>query len=133
MTGLRIVIFICVHPYNYYFSDHIFLLSSMVAQIQMSLAMTLQRRESNAGSDAELWFSVEYLLASVMLVFILFEAFITSWLYHTLLASWLAMLVSLITFQPMVYRWVLILQKATVPRTESSRKLMDDQHGGSKA
>ena len=135
LTGLRIVIFICVHPYNYYFSDHIFLLSSMVAQIQMSLAMTLQRQESNAGSDTQLWFSLECLLASVMLVFILFEAFITSWLYHTLLASWLALLASLVCFQLMTYMWVRILQRAPALKTEGSRKLMEDacEHGGSKA
>ncbi|CAE7806063.1 hypothetical protein AK812_SmicGene49116 [Symbiodinium microadriaticum] len=97
MTAVRMVIFLCVHPYNFYFSDHIFLLNSMMAQIQMSLAMTIYRRESCPGPEC--WYFLEVTLAWALVFLTLVEAFMTAWLYHTCFASWLALLVSTIIFQ----------------------------------
>ena len=105
LTTLRIIVFICVHPYNFYFSDHIFLLNSVLAQIEMSLAMTLSRQETDKAEDCckDLWILVERLLAYLMISLMLFEAFITSWLYHTVLASWLALAASSLLFQVPAY------------------------------
>ena len=101
MTALRIGTFIILHPYNYYFSDHIFLLNSMMAQIEMSLFMTFQFQDPDSR-----WFRLELASGCTLVLLILFEAFITSWLYHTLLASWVAWLVSTLVFQGMAGFWM---------------------------
>ena len=104
MSLLRILVFVCVHPYNYYFSDHIFLLNCLLAQIQMSLAMTRRSQLKSA--------CIEELLAALMVPIILFEAFFTSLLYHTLEASWLALIASSLLFQSVFLHWESRLESA---------------------
>mmetsp|Transcript_8292 Transcript_8292/g.15086 ORF Transcript_8292/g.15086 Transcript_8292/m.15086 type:complete len:241 (+) Transcript_8292:63-785(+) len=104
MTVVRIVVFIYVQPYHYYFSDHIFLLNSILAQLQMSMLMTCKRHE-NEPEEENAWMIVELAVAFAILVLCLFEGFITSLLYHTLEASWMAFVVSTIIFQGAFLLW----------------------------
>ncbi|CAK9017909.1 Uncharacterized protein SCF082_LOCUS13861 [Durusdinium trenchii] len=74
MSCLRLLFFICMRPYNRFVSDHIVLVTCMLAQLQISLAL---------GKNTLL-----YWIAWAMVLLGLFEAFITAWFYHTVFASW---------------------------------------------
>ena len=124
MTLVRLVIFCLVRPYNEFFSDHIFLLNCMLAQIQMSLAMTSCRRDWS--SEAEWWFYLEVLVAAPLVILIFFEAFMTSWLYHTLFASCMALLASSATFQATAFIWMRLLRSTAGQETDHSKKLIEE-------
>ncbi|CAJ1354131.1 unnamed protein product [Effrenium voratum] len=77
---------------HYYVSDHIFLVNSMLAQLEMSLALP--------GSSL-----LVRLVAWALGFCFLFEAFITAWFYHTVFASWMGLITSTLLFQSICVYW----------------------------
>ncbi|CAL1152147.1 unnamed protein product [Cladocopium goreaui] len=80
VTLLRMLCFYLMRPYHLYISDHIVLVTSMLAQLQISQTI-------GTGPGCSYW------LSWAIIVPCLFEAFITAWFYHTKQASWTGLLV----------------------------------------
>lgn len=98
---VRWVVLCFVGPYHYYFSDHIFLVVSVMAAIMMELATaTVAYKQHNGGATivfvASLFFGL--LLCSDM--------WATAKYYHTAQASWTAFFVGLLVFGFMALRWI---------------------------
>merc|ERR1712032_1469188 len=74
---------------NYHFSDHLFLVCSMVAQIQIILGMTPV--DSRIGK-------IVIILSGILLILLAVETCVTARYFHIVGASWLAFVIGSILF-----------------------------------
>merc|ERR1712187_278551 len=91
---------------NYYFSDHIFLISSLVAQVQMSLYVA-HRSYSECEQQAEKIGAVVALTLGWLLILLLIvESFVTAVYYHTVRATWVAFFSGWFLFGGLARWWI---------------------------
>jgi hypothetical protein len=104
ITVTRLLVYFGVYKYgsNYYYSDHIFLLSSLFAQLQTEFAvLQVSLHRPSIGCRVLL----PFLIGWILVVVLLFEAFITARFYHTKFACWTAWSGGLV-YQLIVAWWI---------------------------
>eukprot|EP00931_Biecheleriopsis_adriatica_P006175 TRINITY_DN107626_c0_g1_i1.p1 TRINITY_DN107626_c0_g1~~TRINITY_DN107626_c0_g1_i1.p1 ORF type:complete len:257 (-),score=24.97 TRINITY_DN107626_c0_g1_i1:185-955(-) len=108
VSVLRIVVFIPIRSFglNIFFSDHVFLIVCLMAQLQANLFLA-HVNMTVRGCRAKTLIGITWLLIGALL----YEAFLTVMLYHTLQASWTAFVVACLMFEPVSYWWIQLLSK----------------------
>lgn len=101
----RIGLFLVIRGYHYYFSDHIFLICSLVGMIQMKLYVAHHDALKHGTSYG--FGCVATMVVGWFLILILArEAFVTSKYYHTVEADWLAFICGTAIFGGASYWWI---------------------------
>jgi len=103
MGALRWIGFLLMHPYSDGFSDHVFLLMSMVAMIQMELILAHVAVASRGGQSCGGLKVIA--IAWILLLLICWEAFNSArYFQFSTAATWIAFLAGLV-FLPIVIKW----------------------------
>jgi len=122
MWAFRLIGLLLVHPYNYNFSDHIFLLMSMVAMIQMELILASVAVASGGGQSCG--GCTVMAVAWLLLLLIFWEAFNTARYFHSAAAAWGAFGAGSLFFLPPVIWWFQLVLHSR----EELRRRTDDGH-----
>eukprot|EP00927_Polykrikos_kofoidii_P003753 TRINITY_DN11513_c1_g1_i1.p2 TRINITY_DN11513_c1_g1~~TRINITY_DN11513_c1_g1_i1.p2 ORF type:complete len:149 (-),score=14.45 TRINITY_DN11513_c1_g1_i1:129-575(-) len=88
------------------FSDHIFLLVSMLAQLQTKLFVAVHAHQMNGETDLRPRAKACVVLGLFLVAGMCWEGFVTSRYYHTWEAVWLAWLVGTFIFGSFTFWWI---------------------------
>lgn len=104
MIFIRAVLYVPLSKIHDYFSDHIFLLSCLIAQVQTKLFLLHYASRRGVAHGWRFWvvFAVAWLLVGAILV----EAFVTARYYHTVQATWTAFIVGTLIFSGAAFWWI---------------------------
>eukprot|EP00928_Gymnodinium_smaydae_P035887 TRINITY_DN25167_c0_g1_i1.p1 TRINITY_DN25167_c0_g1~~TRINITY_DN25167_c0_g1_i1.p1 ORF type:complete len:831 (+),score=183.70 TRINITY_DN25167_c0_g1_i1:1735-4227(+) len=122
IATLRWVFFMLTHPFHDDFSDHIFLVMSVVAMLQMELSLAHIGWRKNRSELS----SIAVLVATwVLLILIYWDAWNTAMFYHTPQAVWTAYFVGLGCFECVAIWWLQLLVSSA-----NDRSKVDSGHPG---
>lgn len=123
MAGLRLALFLAVRPYNYYFSDHIFLITCLIGQIQMQLFLCHFSQTHGVGLKccSNLSFVLGWLVVCPLLV----ESWFTATYFHTVFAVWAAFLAGTLLFSGIALYWMTLVKRAAAELSASNYQLLD--------
>merc|ERR1712039_905688 len=95
--------YLMVRSQRYYFSDHIFLVTSIIAMVQMEFVLVQQAQQA---SDKDRKQTIYTILAGWLLVgFVCHESLTTAWYFHTTFAVWTAFACGTMMFGLVVIWW----------------------------
>jgi len=103
----RVLFYLGVKSFHYYFSDHIFLVTSLVAMTQTKLFLA---NESIAKQRLNIKNLVVLILGWLLICCFLLESAVTSLFYHTVEATWAAFLTGLVIFGTCAHWWTRSLE-----------------------
>mmetsp|Transcript_16179 Transcript_16179/g.50888 ORF Transcript_16179/g.50888 Transcript_16179/m.50888 type:complete len:265 (+) Transcript_16179:48-842(+) len=99
----RLLFYLCMKNWHYFFSDHIFLITSIVGMVQMKLYPAhhdLLKHGARKGCVATL------VVGWLLVLMVLFESYVTVKYYHTLQASWTAFFTGGLMFGGVAFWWI---------------------------
>lgn len=102
ITVVRLILFVSIHPFHDYISDHICLAMSIIAAMQMEIAVghvAWKRTNSTAGV-------VVLALAWFVILLLALNSWVTAMYYHTVLATWVGFFSSAAIFGGIVVWWL---------------------------
>jgi len=128
MALLRVVLFMPLSFVNYYFSDHIFLVTCVIAQIETKLFLAYLAFVSD---DVKLALRgvVMLLFGWALVVALLLESWVTAMYYHTVMATWTAFVAGTILFGRLTWWWTDVLQRKVDCGREQYKPLGDGTRG----
>lgn len=137
ITGIRFGVFYGTHFYdehfNQNFSDHIFLLSSLIALLQTEIAtitMALFVKRGCCQCCTCFRVLIPLLVGWALIIVCLFETYVTARFYHTHFASWTAAGAG-VFFQILACVWIYALKKnAPLFLPTKGRKKVRPAHNG---
>lgn len=114
ISVVRWILFLLTHPFHDYFSDHIFLIMSMIAMLQMELGLGHVAHESNRPKGLFL-----VVCCWVLILLLLWDAWMTAMYYHTPRAVWTAFCVGVACFGTASVWWLQLLVQAANHKKDS--------------
>mmetsp|Transcript_24874 Transcript_24874/g.37394 ORF Transcript_24874/g.37394 Transcript_24874/m.37394 type:complete len:169 (+) Transcript_24874:2-508(+) len=114
IVAFRLMVFLLISPYHYYFSDHIFLITSMVGMMQMKIYFAHLAHDKSHEADSNEANKngplATMLVGWILTVMLALEAFNTAKYYHTIQATWTAFFAGQVIFGGVVAWWVYCVQ-----------------------
>mmetsp|Transcript_20230 Transcript_20230/g.56094 ORF Transcript_20230/g.56094 Transcript_20230/m.56094 type:complete len:832 (+) Transcript_20230:142-2637(+) len=121
ISALRWVVFLLTHPFNYRFSDHIFLSMSIFAMLEMEIVLghLAWRRGGRRGGIAVM------LCNWALMGMILMDASVTAKFYHTHEAVWLAFGTGFALFVGCTVWWLVMVALAAQNQLQKKEVLAE--------
>jgi len=108
MMAARLLLYLPISKVHYWFSDHIFLVTCLLAQLQMKLFLAHSApRHRRGGNGARVVMVAGWSLTVVLLI----ESFMTARYYHTSQATWTALVCGTLLFGGVAKLWTSLIER----------------------